>query len=224
MTDRLSFLRAILANPADNTPRLVFADWLEEHGTTDADATRVEFVRLWYRLKPGLRSTTKALAAWLTTNWRRLWLSFPADATARAQGRALIVRTGERGVSPVKAYFERGFAERVVFGNGPAYRRLGAAVATAEPLAGLGLESGPPLLGAHPNFYTILRRDDLGSDVFDRLTGFVAQPSADEKRYNWPSGYGPDHPMTAIRNAMTAIARDANGLAPATPPRTPELD
>ena len=59
MTDRLSFLRAILANPADNTPRLVFADWLEEHRTTDADAARAEFIRLWLRLKPGLRSTTK---------------------------------------------------------------------------------------------------------------------------------------------------------------------
>ena len=29
--DRLAFVRNILANPADDTPRLVFADWLDEH-------------------------------------------------------------------------------------------------------------------------------------------------------------------------------------------------
>jgi uncharacterized protein (TIGR02996 family) len=36
------FLRAICANPADDAPRLVFADWLDEHGETD----RARFIRL----------------------------------------------------------------------------------------------------------------------------------------------------------------------------------
>lgn len=36
-----AFLRAIAANPDDDTPRLVFADWLEEHGEPE----RAEFVR-----------------------------------------------------------------------------------------------------------------------------------------------------------------------------------
>jgi uncharacterized protein (TIGR02996 family) len=42
MTDRETFLRAICENPADDTARLVFADWLEEHG----DADRGEFIRI----------------------------------------------------------------------------------------------------------------------------------------------------------------------------------
>src|SRR5437764_7748083 len=32
MTDRDALLAAIAANPDDDTPRLVFADWLEENG------------------------------------------------------------------------------------------------------------------------------------------------------------------------------------------------
>jgi uncharacterized protein (TIGR02996 family) len=42
MTDRETFLRAICDNPTDDTARLVFADWLEEHG----DADRGEFIRI----------------------------------------------------------------------------------------------------------------------------------------------------------------------------------
>jgi uncharacterized protein (TIGR02996 family) len=42
MTDRAAFLRAICAAPDDDTPRLVFADWLDEHG----DAKRAEFIRV----------------------------------------------------------------------------------------------------------------------------------------------------------------------------------
>lgn len=42
MTDADKFLAAIVADPEDDVPRLVFADWLEEHG----DADRAEFIRL----------------------------------------------------------------------------------------------------------------------------------------------------------------------------------
>src|SRR5262249_34871164 len=35
MTDRERFLRAIEAEPADDAVRLVYADWLEEHGDPD---------------------------------------------------------------------------------------------------------------------------------------------------------------------------------------------
>jgi uncharacterized protein (TIGR02996 family) len=46
MTDRESFLRAICNDPADDTARLVFADWLEEHG----EASRGEFIRVEVQL------------------------------------------------------------------------------------------------------------------------------------------------------------------------------
>jgi uncharacterized protein (TIGR02996 family) len=41
-----AFFQDILANPDDDTPRLVYADWLDEHGDPD----RAEFVRLQCRL------------------------------------------------------------------------------------------------------------------------------------------------------------------------------
>ena len=40
--DGLGLLDAILADPADDAPRLVYADWLDENG----QAERAEFIRL----------------------------------------------------------------------------------------------------------------------------------------------------------------------------------
>ncbi len=42
MSAEQGFLQAILADPDDDTPRLGFADWLEENG----DPPRAEFIRL----------------------------------------------------------------------------------------------------------------------------------------------------------------------------------
>ncbi len=42
MDERQQFLRSIEADPEDDTPRLVFADWFEEHGDED----RARFIRL----------------------------------------------------------------------------------------------------------------------------------------------------------------------------------
>src|SRR6516162_529357 len=39
------FLEAILENPDDDTPRLVYADWLDERGDS-ASAARAEFIRV----------------------------------------------------------------------------------------------------------------------------------------------------------------------------------
>lgn len=40
--ERAGFLAAIRANPADDVPRLIYADWLQEHGEED----RAELIRL----------------------------------------------------------------------------------------------------------------------------------------------------------------------------------
>jgi uncharacterized protein (TIGR02996 family) len=46
-TDQAAFLDAIRAEPADDTPRLVYADWLEEHG---GQPERAEFIRVQVEL------------------------------------------------------------------------------------------------------------------------------------------------------------------------------
>lgn len=55
--DRLALLRAIAETPDDDTPRLVYADWLDEHGATDADRARAEFLRVACKLTPKVRIT-----------------------------------------------------------------------------------------------------------------------------------------------------------------------
>jgi uncharacterized protein (TIGR02996 family) len=46
MTQNEAFLQAIREAPADDAPRLIYADWLEEHGQAD----RAEFIRIQCRL------------------------------------------------------------------------------------------------------------------------------------------------------------------------------
>jgi uncharacterized protein (TIGR02996 family) len=48
MTQDDAFLQAILTEPDDDTPRLVYADWLDEHG----DPARAEFIRVQIALAP----------------------------------------------------------------------------------------------------------------------------------------------------------------------------
>lgn len=75
--DREALLAAIAAAPADDLPRLVYADWLEEgNGSGDRDAATVEFIRATCGLvttagKPRKVMTTAA-GLWLELNWRRL--------------------------------------------------------------------------------------------------------------------------------------------------------
>lgn len=45
MTDRAALLAAVLANPDEDTPRLVYADWLDENGDEN-DHARARFIRL----------------------------------------------------------------------------------------------------------------------------------------------------------------------------------
>ncbi len=40
MAAEADYLRAVLANPADDGPRLAFADWLDERGDPRADCVR----------------------------------------------------------------------------------------------------------------------------------------------------------------------------------------
>jgi uncharacterized protein (TIGR02996 family) len=49
MTDEAAFLAAIRAAPGDDTPRLVYADWLDDQGDT-----RAEFIRLQHQLAAAL--------------------------------------------------------------------------------------------------------------------------------------------------------------------------
>jgi uncharacterized protein (TIGR02996 family) len=100
--DREAFLRAIRADPADDTVRLVYADWLDEHG----DPEQAEFVRLQIELdarrdhpdEPRVRDLAEREAILLALHGHR-WLGDAAD-----------VAGGYPAFGPV---FRRGFPEMV---------------------------------------------------------------------------------------------------------------
>ncbi|MBY0459916.1 MAG: TIGR02996 domain-containing protein [Gemmataceae bacterium] len=46
MTDGYALLRAIEEQPDEDTPRLAYADWLDEHAATDADRAWAELIRV----------------------------------------------------------------------------------------------------------------------------------------------------------------------------------
>src|SRR4051812_38017921 len=63
MNEREALLRAVCANPDDDIPRLVFADWLQENG----DEARAEFIRLQVQMA---RLESRAQDDWPA--WQRL--------------------------------------------------------------------------------------------------------------------------------------------------------
>ena len=180
MNQRLALLSDILANPEDDLPRLVFADWLEENGTTDADAARVEFIRLGCKSKAKSRMTTVE-GNWLDANWRRLLVNTlavrPKNAkppTVSREGRFVYVkgRWAEDGsILETRVVFEyvRGFARRVKYLQSLDYQRLWHAAATDEPLAYHSPEVLPSVEGNRMiGLLSRLRATDWGQEVFVR--------------------------------------------------------
>lgn len=73
--ERGRLLMAIAASPEEDTPRLEYADWLDESGSGDVDAATVEFLRISCDMRVGRKPTAAivpAAALWLRLNWRRL--------------------------------------------------------------------------------------------------------------------------------------------------------
>jgi uncharacterized protein (TIGR02996 family) len=95
-----SFFHAIKGNPDDDTPRLIFADWLQERGN-DADDARGEFLRLnvlRHRLSPDdpTYDLLKRREAELFTEYRWTWLGPLVDAVKSwTFERGMIQITGE---------------------------------------------------------------------------------------------------------------------------------
>lgn len=73
MTDRDALLAGIVADPADDLPRLVFADYLDDHG----DADRAEFIRVQCEMAAGPAADRRGLLTArereLRDRHRKLW-------------------------------------------------------------------------------------------------------------------------------------------------------
>src|SRR4051812_45811571 len=78
MADHPAFLADVIANPEDDTPRLVYADWLDENAGSPADHGRAELIRVQCRSAglpayDPLRLALEARAADLLDEHARTW-------------------------------------------------------------------------------------------------------------------------------------------------------
>lgn len=84
MDDRSALMAAIIANPDEDTPRLAFADWLDEHGDKH-DRARAEHIRCQIatdRGGPGAKAA-KTKAAALRKSHLKRWLGALATTETR---------------------------------------------------------------------------------------------------------------------------------------------
>ena len=155
-----ALLAAILANPDEDTPRLVYADWLEENGEPE----RAEFIRVQCELEPirGLLSGPEWLACHLRRDWligreRKLWHQMPTArvlvpngfklvATVPHQPRFSFSKNGE--LPQIEGEFTRGFVSHVTC-SWQDWRDHAATILAAHPVERVTLSSWPTLL--HPD-------------------------------------------------------------------------
>lgn len=78
MSDRHALLAAILANPDDDTPRLVYADWLDEFGDEN-DRARARFIREWCEAarRDPYDSPSRRKSVWMNDDRARAWAGWP---------------------------------------------------------------------------------------------------------------------------------------------------
>jgi uncharacterized protein (TIGR02996 family) len=107
MSDSDALYRAIVANPADDTARLVYADWLQENDRGE----EAEFVRLQCRLESGPPDHPE-YTEWLAREAElKLWLAARVPRPAVRLGAGLSVDRGRE----FWKYTRRGFARFLEF-------------------------------------------------------------------------------------------------------------
>lgn len=214
MSDRIALLRAILASPDDDLPRLVYADWLDDNGTTDADKARSEFIRLGCKMK-AKKAMTPTEGKWLDENWERLLANFvsigskkqPTDAYR--EGRFLLTypslndHSRKQLTGCIILEYSRGFATCVTF------------ITPADYLYGWEMISKDEPIATH-----LVRRPELdinwstyGEGVFQSVLSWSEGTTEiiPRKCFRIHANYSDQ-----LNQAMTSIAREYNGLTPAT--------
>lgn len=91
MSEEEPLVRACLAEPEENTSRLVYADWLDEQGT-DRHAARAEWIRMTCAVPRNQKSLNRRLdgePSWLKANAHRLWPTLASAAQGRVSLRTL---------------------------------------------------------------------------------------------------------------------------------------
>jgi uncharacterized protein (TIGR02996 family) len=148
MSDRDALLAAIRQSQDDDAPRLVYADWLDEHGDPD----RAEFIRLQVEIDP-FRRTNSDLDRWRRAVIDRhldrpIPTDFPPELNRYAElarreydllkarrwdWLAPLARVDDDDHSHLAVHFRRGFAEHVALAAS-AFLEFGDLVRSACPV------------------------------------------------------------------------------------------
>ena len=189
MTDEQAFLDALKANPADDTTRLVYADWLDDRG----EAAKAEYLRRVVDLvvfPPGRREYTEA-AGELVAASLRIGGGWRAVAGARYD-LTLVGYPPDRKIHAIKV-----IREQTGFGLAEA-----KAIAESVPIA---LFSWRPFEDLFPRQLAFVGPWALGSPP--PAEGPVIHPSA------WPRAAGPDTVFDIVL-VRTEVDEAAPGLTP----------
>ena len=154
---RQELLEAIRKNPVEDTPRLMYADYLDEIGTTDLDRATVEFIRLSCDLKSGGRKRSdmmpRSVYQWLPANKYRLIPSVVAlSLTPEEKPRGSLggyvrgryfhsyIRVADHGRKNLQRLFaltlefHRGFVVDVTYCCGTLWKEIRSALVADQPL------------------------------------------------------------------------------------------
>jgi uncharacterized protein (TIGR02996 family) len=153
MSDELALLTAIIANPDEDTPRLMFADWLQENGQPE----RAEFIRVQIEITPLPNRHTRPLNDRAHDNERLTRFRELFAAHQEEWLRPL-------GVKLPRAIFRRGFVEELRV-TPAELLKIGDVVLRREMLS--SIEVTPP-----PDDTEDTREDPLGDRVLRRLASW----------------------------------------------------
>jgi uncharacterized protein (TIGR02996 family) len=127
MTERKALLAAVCASPEDDTPRLVFADWLDENGEPE----RAEFIRVQVDFAALLRSAASGTEQ-PGRRARDLWIQ---------HGKAWQQELPQiKGVVWHDGMFSRGFVERVTVASDTVLVHHTNAIFTRVPIQHLVIQ------------------------------------------------------------------------------------
>jgi uncharacterized protein (TIGR02996 family) len=98
MTDEQALLAAVIASPDDDLPRLVYADWLDDHGQPErAEFIRVQVERSKLSATDSLFAELRARETKLLKKYKKLWaadlrVAFPGCEIEFRRGFAAVLR------------------------------------------------------------------------------------------------------------------------------------
>ncbi len=118
MSDELAFLSGIREQPRDHLRRLVFADWLEEHGSEEFSA-KARFLRVWCELDD-IPLTDLDGYPERAEQLEELGKTLPADWLATLDGLRFHIRTPEQARTRAAAFLLR-------------HKRVDATLESVEP-------------------------------------------------------------------------------------------